>query len=383
MCFISSSRADYDLLSPLMKRVNTSKDLDFQLIVSGAHFIDNQGLTIQRIIEDGFEIHKEIKFAEGSTRNQIIRNLSSSISDYSGALLDLKPDAVVLLGDRYEIFGAAISAFINNIPIIHLHGGELTLSAQDDAFRHSITKMSTLHFVAHEIYRKRVIQLGENPKSVFCVGPLVLDNLLKDDFYNKKEVEELLNFNFFEKNLLITFHPETLKQGKNQSNFNLVLTTLRELENTGFIFTAPNIDYEGDLIRAQIEDFVKEKPDSSLFVNSMGSKLYLSTMICVDCVLGNSSSGVIEAPLLKIPTLNLGDRQIGRIKFDSVIDCDIDKKQIDKSLELILSSELRNKIKKLEDPFLSASPSEKIYNEIINFDFSEELSKNFYDLNFE
>ena len=383
ICFISSSRADYDLLSPLMKRVNTSKDLDFQLIVSGAHFIDNQGLTIQRIIEDGFKIHKEIKFAEGSTKKQIIRNLSSSIYDYSEALTDLKPDAVVLLGDRYEIFGAAISAFINNIPIIHLHGGELTLSAQDDAFRHSITKMSTLHFVAHEIYRKRVIQLGENPKRVFCVGPLVLDNLLKDDFYNKKEVEELLNFSFFERNLLITFHPETLKQGKNQSNFNLVLTTLRELENTGFIFTAPNIDYEGDLIRAQIEDFVKEKPDSSHFVNSMGSKLYLSTMICVDCVLGNSSSGVIEAPLLKIPTLNLGDREMGRIKFDSVIDCDIDKKQIDKSLELILSSELRNKIKKLEDPFLAASPSEEIYNEIINFDFSEELSKNFYDLNLE
>ena len=307
--------------------------------------------------------------------------LSSSISDYSEALLDSKPDAVVLLGDRYEIFGAAISTFINNIPIIHLHGGELTLSAQDDAFRHSITKMSTLHFVAHEIYRKRVIQLGENPKRVFCVGPLVLDNLLKDDFYNKKEVEELLNFSFFERNLLITFHPETLKQGKNQSNFNLVLTTLRELENTGFIFTAPNIDYEGDLIRAQIEDFVKEKPDSSLFVNSMGSKLYLSTMTCVDCVLGNSSSGVIEAPLLKIPTLNLGDRQIGRIKFDSVIDCDIDKKQIDKSLELILSSEFRNKIKKSEDAFLAASPSEEIYNEIINFDFSEKLPKNFYDLN--
>jgi len=152
ICFITSSRADYDLLSPFMKRVRKSKDLNFQFIVSGSHFIDNQGLTIQRIIEDGFEIHKEIKFSEGSTRNQIIRNLSSSIYDYSEALSDLKPNAVVLLGDRYEIFGAAVSAFINNIPIIHLHGGELTLSAQDDAFRHSITKMSTLHFVAHEIW---------------------------------------------------------------------------------------------------------------------------------------------------------------------------------------------------------------------------------------
>ena len=380
ICFISSSRADYDLLSPFMKRVKKSKDLNFQFVVSGSHFIDNQGLTIQRIIEDGFKIHKEVKFSEGSTRNQIIRNLSSSIYDYSEALSDLKPNAVVLLGDRYEIFGAAVAAFTNNIPIIHLHGGELTLSAQDDAFRHSITKMSTLHFVAYEIYRKRVIQLGENPKRIFCVGPLVLDNLLKDDFYNKKEVEELLNFNFFEKNLLITFHPETLKQGKNQSNFNLVLTTLRELENTGFIFTAPNIDYEGDLIRAQIEDFVKEKPDSSLFVNSMGSKLYLSTMMNVDCVLGNSSSGVIEAPLLKIPTLNLGDRQIGRVKFDTVIDSDIDKKQIEKSLKLILSNEFRNKIKNFKEPLFAKSPSEKIYNEIINFDFSETLSKNFYDL---
>jgi len=366
-----------------MKKVNKSKDLNFQFIVSGAHFIDNQGLTIQRIIEDGFEIHKEVKFSEASKRNQIIKNLSSSIYDYSVALTDLKPNAVVLLGDRYEIFGAAISAFINNIPIIHLHGGELTLSAQDDAFRHSITKMSSLHFVAHEIYRKRVIQLGEDPKRVFCVGPLVLDNLVKDDFYNKKEVEELLNFSFFERNLLITFHPETLKQGKNQSNFNLVLTILRELENTGFIFTAPNIDYEGDLIRAQIEDFVKEKPDSSLFVNSMGSKLYLSTMMNVDCVLGNSSSGVIEAPLLKIPTLNLGDRQIGRVKFDTVIDSDIDKKQIEKSLKLILSSEFRNKVKSFKEPLFTASPSEKIYNEIINFDFSNKLTKNFYDLHLE
>ena len=383
ICFISSSRADYDLLSPLMKRVNTSKKLNLQLVVSGSHFIDNQGLTIQRIIEDGFEIHKEVKFSEGSTRNQIIRNLSSSIYDYSEALTDLKPDAIVLLGDRYEIFGAAVSAFINNIPIIHLHGGELTLSAQDDAFRHSITKMSTLHFVAHEIYRKRVIQLGEDPNRVYCVGPLVLDNLLKDDFYNTKEVEELLNFNFFERNLLITFHPETLKQEKNQSNFKLVLAILRELENTGFIFTAPNIDCEGDLIRAQIEDFVKEKPDCSLFVNSMGSKLYLSTMMSVDCVLGNSSSGVIEAPLLKIPTLNLGDRQIGRIKYDSVINCDINKTQIEKSIKLILSREFRNKKKKLKDPLIAVSPSEEIYNAIINFNFSEELTKNFYDLNLE
>jgi UDP-hydrolysing UDP-N-acetyl-D-glucosamine 2-epimerase len=380
ICFISSGRADYDLLSPVMKRVRKSKDLNFQFIVSGAHFIDNQGLTKQRIIEDGFEIHKEVKFSEGSKRNQIIRNLSSSIYDYSEALTDLKPDAVVLLGDRYEIFGAAISAFINNMPIIHLHGGELTLSAQDDAFRHSITKMSTLHFVAHEIYRKRVIQLGEDPKRVFFAGPLVLDNLLQDDFYNKKEVEELLNFSFFERNLLITFHPETLKQGKNQSNFSLVLSILRELKNTGFIFTAPNIDHEGDLIRAQIEDFVKEKSDSSLFVNSMGSKLYLSTMMNVDCVLGNSSSGLIEAPLLKVPTLNLGDRQIGRVKFDSVINCDINKRQIEKSLQFILSSEFKNKIKNLKEPLFAASPSEKIYNEIINFDFSEKLSKNFYDL---
>ena len=171
-----------------------------------------------------------------------------------------------------------------------------------------------------------------------------------------------------------------MKQEKNQSNFKLVLAVLRELENTGFIFTAPNIDHKGDLIRAQIEDFVKEKPDCSLFVNSMGSKLYLSTMMSVDCVLGNSSSGVIEAPLLKIPTLNLGDRQIGRIKYDSVIDCDINKTQIEKSIKLILSREFRNKKKQLKDPLIAASPSEEIYNAIINFNFSEELIKNFYDL---
>ncbi len=381
--FITSGRADYDLLSPLMNRVNASKNLNLQLVVSGAHFMDNQGLTVDRIIKDGFEIHKEIKFAEGSTRNQIIRNLSSCIYDYSDALVDLNPGAVVLLGDRYEIFGAAISAFINNIPIIHLHGGELTLSAQDDAFRHSITKMSNFHFVANETYRKRVIQLGEYPDRVFSVGPLVIDNLLTDDFYDKKEVEELLNFSFFQRNLLITFHPETLKQEKNRSNFNQILAVLGDLENTGFIFTAPNIDHEGDLIRAQIEDFVKEHPEHSLFVNSMGSKLYLSTMMFVDCVLGNSSSGVIEAPLLKIPTLNLGDRQTGRVKFDSVIDCGINKIEIKKSLKLILSRAFRKKIKSFSEPLLATSPSEKIYNEITNFNFHEETTKKFYDLDLE
>ena len=383
ICFITSGRADYDLLSHLMKRVNASRNLNLQLVVSGSHFMDDQGLTVQRIIEDGFEIHKEIKFSEGSTRNQIIRNLSSSIYDYSGALIDLKPDAVVLLGDRYEIFGAAISAFINNIPIIHLHGGELTLSAQDDAFRHSITKMSNFHFVANETYRKRVIQLGENPNRVFSVGPLVIDNLLTDDFYDKKEVEGLLNFSFFQRNLLITFHPETLKQEKNRSNFNQILAVLRKLKNTGFIFTAPNIDHESDHIRSQIEDFVKEKPDHSLFVNSMGSKLYLSTMVCVDCVLGNSSSGVIEAPLLKIPTLNLGDRQTGRVKFDSIIDCGINKMKIEKSLRLILSKAFRKKIKSSKEPLLATSPSEKIYNEITNFNFHERVTKNFHDLDLE
>ena len=241
------------------------------------------------------------------------------MTGFVGAYKKLKPNIIVVLGDRYEIFAAVIAAYFSRIPIVHLHGGEATEGSTDEALRHSITKMSHFHFVAAEEYKKKVIQLGENPKRVFCVGGLGVDNIKHLTLLSKKELEKDLNLKFNNKNLLISFYPETLNKFSAKKQFNEIILALKKFNNINLIFTMPNSDLEGQVIFRMIKDFVKKNKNAHSFT-SMGHLRFLSCLKYIDGIIGNSSSGLLEMPSFKKGTINVGDRQQGRLKAKSIID---------------------------------------------------------------
>ena len=378
ICFITSSRADYDLLKPTMERFKNSKKFNLQVIATGSHLSADMGKTIDFIIDDAFEISKQIKLDNKTSLQSIIKNFGSSIEKFSNALNALNPEVVVLLGDRYEIFSASISAFLNHIPIVHLHGGELTLDSQDDIFRHCITKLSTLHFVSHPDYKKRVIQLGENPSNVFNVGPMALDSLRNLKILSLANLEKLYNFHFKDKNVLVTFHPETNKPDETVNNLKEVLKSLEKYPEVGLLFTGSNMDRLGKKFNQLIDTFVTNH-NNSFKINSMGSRQYLSTLKHVNCVLGNSSSGIIEAPFFGTPTLNIGLRQEGRVKLKTVFDCEANhetiKKKLNKVFKLNSNKELSNLYSDIKE-----SPSKVVFNTIKELDFKETTTKRFFDL---
>ena len=380
LCFVTSSRADFDLLFHTLERIKESKNFNLQLIVSGSHLFTKHGKTINQIRKSGFNIDQIIKLKDESTTEAVINNMSTALKDFSKAYNKLNPEMVVLLGDRFEIFISALAAFVNNIPIAHIHGGEVTLSAQDDAMRHGITKMSSFHFVSHQQYKKRVIQLGEKPSSILVVGPLGAERIKNLDKYSKKEVEGILKYEFNDRNILVTYHPETLKKGHNVKNFRGVLNALQKFKDVGVIFTSPNIDAESDKIRSMINSFVKKNINRSIHYESMGAKLYFSTMQNVDCVLGNSSSGIIEAPILKVPTINIGDRQTGRIQALSIINTKPTEQDVINAINLIFSSKFKNKIIKTKSLKNDYNASKKIYKKLSSVNFEQNLLKGFYDL---
>lgn len=380
ICFITSSRADYDLIKTSMSLFKESVNFKLQLIVTGSHLIDGLGHTSDQIVDEGFSIDKEILLDEKTDLNNIIKNFSSSIEEFSNCFTSLRSDAVVLLGDRYEILSASLAAFLNSIPIIHLHGGELTLDSQDDTFRHCITKLSSLHFVAHNDYKTRVVQLGEDPMKVHNVGPLALDNLRSLKLLGKSELEEAINFRLKEKNILITFHPETTKPIETLSNLESILNALGNFDELGLIFTSSNMDLLGQKFNSQIKNFVNSHKHNSVMIPSMGSDLYLSAMSHSDCVLGNSSSGIIEAPFFGTLTINIGLRQEGRVKYKSVIDCNANSKDLTSLIEAKIVRQNPDKNMQKEYQYLEKSPSEEIYKIINQFNFSKSLPKIFFDL---
>jgi UDP-hydrolysing UDP-N-acetyl-D-glucosamine 2-epimerase len=382
VCIFTGTRAEYGLLKPLMDEIKSDPDLELQIVASCMHLSPEFGLTYQEIEKDGFNINEKVEMLLSSdTPSGIVKSMGLGMIGYTDALNRLKPDITVVLGDRFEALAFAIASFVNRIPIAHLYGGEATEGLIDEGIRHSITKLSYLHFTSTEEYRKRVIQLGEEPERVFNVGALGIDNIKKMKLLNKDEIESKLGIKFKSKNLLITYHPVTLKKDESEKEFKALLNVLKEIEDTLFIFTKPNADTEGRKIIKLIEEFVKENNHKAISFTSLGQLNYLSIMQYVDAVVGNSSSGIIEAPSLKVPTINIGDRQKGRIRAKSVIDCKGTEEDIKRALVIIYDKNFRENLQNIDNPYGDGNSASKIKN-ILKVHKINSIEKSFYNINF-
>lgn len=382
ICFVTGSRAEYGLLRKLIIASQQDKLIEMQIIVTGSHLSQKYGHTYKEIEKDNVHISSKINLNfKGDSPADVIHSMSVGLRGFSSSYKKLKPDLIVLLGDRYEIFTAAAAAMIQNIPIAHIHGGEVTEGAYDEAIRHSISKMSHLHFVAAPEYRKRVMQLGENPKSVFTVGGLGVDAMKDLSLLDKISLEKLMKFKFGQRNLLVTIHPETLEAKKQQlKNIKSLLSALKNIQETNFIFTMPNADHYNEQIAHLIKDFCFKNSKNCSLYPSLGQLKYFSALQYVDGVIGNSSSGLLEVPSFQKGTINLGNRQGGRLKAASVIDCDFDKSNILKAVKKLYSKNFQTKLSLAKNPYGAPGASLKIYNKIRTIPLDSILQKKFYDL---
>lgn len=381
VCIVTGTRAEYGLLYWLMKGIQNDPDLELQIIATGAHLSPEFGLTYQQIEQDGFTINKKIEMVlSADTPSAISKSVGISLIGFSDSYTDLNSDLVVLLGDRYELVASSLAALFSGIPIAHIHGGETTLGAFDEAIRHSITKMAWLHFAATDVYRKRIIQLGENPERVFDVGGLGVDSIEKTNLLSKEELVDITGIQFAEKNLLITYHPVTMEHKKSEEYFRSLLNVLGDLDEIYLIFTMPNSDTDSRIIKQMINEFVSNHKNRAISFNSMGHLNYLSALQFVDAVIGNSSSGILEAPTFKVGTVNIGDRQTGRVKASSVIDCAPSEKSITKAIEKLYSENFQKILLKTKNPYGNGNASEKILAILKNTLLPKNLKKEFYDL---
>ena len=382
ICVVTGTRAEYGLLRWVMEEIKKSNLLTLNLIVCGMHLSPEFGLTIKQIEDDDFKVNKKVEMILSSdTPASIAKSMGIGLISFADALEDLKPDLLLVLGDRYEILSVTSAALVARIPVAHLHGGEATEGSIDEAIRHSITKMSHIHFVASHVYQKRVIQLGEQPDTVFNVGGLGIDNILKLNLLDKKELEETLDLKLRKRNFLITFHPVTLESNTSEEQMNQLFYSLSSFKETGFIFTMPNSDTHGRILFSMIKKFAQENRNAKYFT-SLGQLRYLSCIQHVDLVIGNSSSGIIEVPSFKKPTINIGDRQKGRIKADSIIDCHPEKESIMISIKKALSYDFQESIKKTINPYGEGGASTKIVKILEDYNFENILKKNFYNIDF-
>jgi GDP/UDP-N,N'-diacetylbacillosamine 2-epimerase (hydrolysing) len=341
------------------------------------HLSPTFGLTYKDIEKDGFQIDYRIEtISELDSPIGISESIAKGVRGCAVALNELQPDLVVLLGDRFEIFAAATAAMVARIPIAHIHGGESTEGLIDEAIRHSITKMSQIHFVAAPEYRDRVIQLGESPNNVFLVGGLGLDNIKQLTLLDKVALEEVLGLKFKSRNLLVTFHPVTLENDTAAQQMNELLEVLAGLHDTTLIFTFPNADTGGRIIIKMIEEFVESNPDAYSY-KSLGQLRYLSCLQFIDGVLGNSSSGLTEVPSFKKGTINIGDRQLGRLKAESVINCEPSKAEIEHALDVLYSLDFQHKLSTVTNPYGDGGASNKVLEVIRDKDLSDMVKKRF------
>ena len=381
ICVVTGSRADYGLLYWLMREIESIDNLKLQIVVTGMHLSPEFGLTFNQIEQDGFIIDYKVEMLLSSDSGiGISKSMGLGMIGFADAFEGLKPDLLVLLGDRFEIFSAASVATILKIPIAHLHGGETTEGAFDESFRHSITKMSHLHFVSMLDYRHRVIQLGEYPDRVFNVGAIGIDNIKRLSLLSRKDTEESIGFSLGKRNLLITFHPETLEKSTSKEQFSNLLGALEELEKTNLFFTKTNADTDSRVINKMIDKYVKNHSDKAIAYTSLGQLRYLSVMKHMDGIVGNSSSGLLEAPSFKIGTVNIGDRQRGRIRSESVVDCDSSMESILSSIRKIYSHSFKEKLISIENPYGNGDTSTKIAKIISNYPLENILKKSFYNI---
>jgi len=380
ICIVTGTRAEYGLLRGVMEGIEQSAKLKLQLIVTGMHLSPEFGSTINAIEAEDFKIDRKVEMLLSSdTAVGVTKSMGLGLIGFADALEEISPDLILVLGDRFEIFAAVIAALIAKIPVAHIHGGEVTEGAYDDQIRHSITKISQLHFTASEEYRQRVIQLGENPRNVFNVGGLGVDNIFKLNLMSREKLEEALEFKLGKRNLIITYHPVTLDENSSRYQIEELLSALDALEDVNFIFTSPNADNGGRIILQRIQDFCFSRSNAKFF-KSLGQMRYLSCLSHFDGVIGNSSSGLLEAPSFKIGTLNIGNRQKGRLKASSVIDCDLHRESILEGIIKILSTSFRASLSNAINPYGDGGASKKIIKILESQDFDKSVSKSFFDL---
>jgi len=382
ICVISGTRAEYGLLYWVMKSIEKQPELNLQLIVTGMHLSSEFGLTYKQIEQDGFVIDKKLEILVSSdTSVGISKSMGLGMITFSEAFNELKPDIVLVLGDRFEIFSAVSAAMIARIPIAHCHGGEATEGLIDESIRHSITKMSHIHFCSTNDYKKRIIQLGESPKSVQNVGALGIENINKLTLLSKKDFEDSISFKLDKEfNFLVTFHPVTLENSTASEQVSQVLEALDTMNNCKIIFTKSNSDTDGRIINNTIEQYVLKNPEKSVCFSSLGQLRYLSALQYVDCVIGNSSSGLIEVPSFKKATVNIGDRQRGRIMGESVIQCLPKKNEIIKAIKKAISINFKNGVLlNSTNPYGEGNSSELIVNTLKNIELTNILKKRFHD----
>lgn len=381
VCLVTGSRAEYGLLRPLIDELLSEESLTLQLLVTGSHLSPEFGLTFQEIEGDGYSIDEKVEVIMSSDSPVgICKSMGLGLISISEAYVRLRPDLVIVLGDRYEIFSAVSAAHISRIPVAHLHGGEITEGAFDDALRHSITKMSCFHFTSTEVYRKRVIQLGESPDRVFNVGAIGLDNIMQLKLLSKTGFEAETGLKLNRRNLLCTFHPTTLEKGTSVQQITSLLNVLEHLEETSFIITKTNADTEGRIINQLIDEFEKKNVNRCKVFENMGGLRYLSAMQYVDAVIGNSSSGIIEASSFGIGTVNIGNRQKGRIKSELVIDCEPTETGIAAALKTLYSSGFKVLCERASNPYGDGHTAPRIVKILKESCFNQTIQKKFYDL---
>ncbi|MDC0300082.1 UDP-N-acetylglucosamine 2-epimerase [Verrucomicrobia bacterium] len=381
ICVVTGTRAEIGLLHFLMEEINNSEQLELQVIATGMHLSPEFGLTHHEITKAGFFINRKVEMLLSSdTPVGVTKSIGLAVIGFADAFNELCPDFLILLGDRFELLAAASAAMVARIPIAHIHGGETSEGAIDEAIRHSITKMSHLHFTATEDYRKRVIQLGEAPDTVFNVGGMAMDYFGRIDFLDRAAFESAIRFELGERNAIVTFHPVTLEKLSAEKQFRALLQSLDEFGEMKVIITKPNADTDGRILIKMIDEYVARNPSKAIAFVSLGQLRYLSALRHMDVVVGNSSSGLLEAPSFKVATVNIGDRQKGRIKATSVIDCPPKKDAITMGIKRGLSNEFRSILKETVNPYGVAGAAKKIRQKLETIEASEILKKQFYNL---
>lgn len=373
ICVVTATRAEYGLLKPLMDLIQQSEELELQIIATGAHLSPEFGLTYKQIEADGFAINEEVEILLSSdTAGSIVKTMGLAMNGMADVLPRLKPDLLVILGDRYEMLAVASAATIFKIPIAHLHGGEITEGAYDDAIRHAITKLSHLHFASTEESRNRIIQMGEDPNRVFNVGAIGLDNIQDFKLLSKEELEQDLDIKLLKYNYQVTFHPETLGELSSKEQFQVLLNAIDKQEDSFFIFTKANADTDGRIINQMIDEYVVRNAEKGKAFTSLGSLRFLSVIKECTAIVGNSSSGILEAPSLGTATLNIGDRQKGRVQAKSIVNIPCKLNDILKAFEKIKDDSFQNNLTFISNPYYKGEAAKNIMKVMIESNISIE-----------
>lgn len=382
ICFVTATRAEYGQIAPVMRSLKGKENVTLQILVTGTHLVESYGYTYKEIEKDGFNIDERVEIQLNTdTRVGICKTMGLAMIGISEALNRLSPDMIVILGDRYEMLSVASVATVMDIPIAHISGGDSTPYAMDDSIRHAITKMSTLHFAFTDQYRNRIIQMGENPERVFNVGALGVENAKLICCMSKEEITQKIGFNINRKYILFTYHPTTGLPGKAQEDIDNILSAFATQDEYSYIFTKANSDPEGEIINLAIEKFVKERMEKAILVDSLGTELYLNVMRYADIVMGNSSSIIVEAPTFKIPIINIGERQLGRLKSQSIVNCKALKDDVSEAMNYIKTKEYLELLHNSKNPFEGNNTSKSIVEKIEYFLEKDNKSKRkvFYD----